>query len=111
MQAYKHTDLYNKYVVEQASEAFRRQGISAETYDKIVQAHPVNLYTPNYFIRIAIGLLTIVAVLFCTLLMWLLSDATSDSGFAALFILSAVMCYVALELFISSKQYYNAGLD
>jgi hypothetical protein len=111
MQAYNNTTLYNKYVREQALEAFHREGISAETHEKIIQAHPLNLYTPNYFIRIAIGLLTIVAVLFSTLLLWLISGASGDNAFVVLFILSAVIWYIALELFVSSKKYYNAGVD
>ena len=111
MQAYNNTGLYNKYVHEQASEAFHNKGIPAETYDKIAAAHPVNLYTPNYFIRIALGVLSIVAVLFSMLLVWLITGASGEGGIIALFVISALLCYTALELFVRSKQYYNAGID
>src|SRR5678809_941796 len=109
--AYKNSYLYNKYVREQASEGFHGKSISAASYEKIVQAHPFDLYTPNYFIRIALGLLTIVAVLFSTLLIWLISGESGDNATVALLILTAVICYTALELFVRSKQYYNAGID
>ena len=109
--AYKNSSLYNKYVREQASEGFHGKSISAVSYEKIVQAHPFDLYTPNYFIRIALGLLTIVAVLFSTLLIWLISDADNDNAIVVLLVLTAGICYTALELFIRSKQYYNAGID
>ena len=72
MQAYNYSDLYNKYVDEQATEALQTACISNESYNRILQAYPSKLYTPNYFIRIALGLLTIVAVLFSGLLLWLL---------------------------------------
>ena len=64
MQAYKNSDLYNKYVSEQATEALQTGCINNESHNKILRAYPCKLYTPNYFIRIALGLLTIVAVLF-----------------------------------------------
>ena len=111
MQAYKNSSLYNKYVRQQASEAFRSKSISAASYEKIVQAHSFDLYTPNYFIRIALGLLTIVAVLFSTLLIWLISGASGDNATVVLLILTALICYTALELFVRSRQYYNAGID
>lgn len=111
MQAYKHSSLYNKYVREQASEAFHDKSISTASYEKIVQAHPLGLYTPNYFIRIALGALTIVAVLFSTLLILLISDADGDNAFVALSVFNALICYASLELFVKSKQYYNAGID
>ena len=111
MQAYKSSSLYNKYVRQKASEAFHSKSISAASYEKIVQAHSFDLYTPNYFIRIALGLLTIVAVLFSTLLIWLISGESGDNATVALLMLTAVICYTALELFVRSKQYYNAGID
>src|SRR6478735_3899196 len=111
MQAYKSSSLYNKYVRQQASEAFQSKSIGVASYEKIVQAHSFDLYTPNYFIRIALGLLTIVAVLFSTLLIWLISGKSGDNATVALLMLTAIICYSALELFVRSKQYYNAGID
>lgn len=111
MTAYSKTDLYNKLVQEQASEAFRRQYISDESYRHILEAHPEQLYTPNYFIRIALGLLVIVAVILSCLLAWLIISTSSDDGFAALFLFFAFVCYGFLELMIKAKKFYNAGLD
>ena len=111
IQAYNYTDLYNKYVREQALEAFQKKGISTESYEKTVQAHPFDLYTPNYFIRIALGLLTIIAVLFSTLLIWLVTGTSNDGAIVVLFVFTACICYAALELFVRNKKYYNAGID
>lgn len=111
MTAYSKTDLYNKLVQEQASEAFRQQHISDESYRRILEAHPEQLYTPNYFIRIALGLLAIVAIILSGFLTWLITNTSSDDGFAALFLFFAVVCYGFLELMIKTKKFYNAGLD
>src|SRR5881275_1468492 len=100
MQAYKHKDLCNKLVQQKASEAFEAQHISAETYKTILEAHPSALYTPNFFIRIALGLLTIVAVFFFGLLVWLITGASNDYAFVVLFVFLCIVCYTALELLI-----------
>ena len=52
MQAYNKINLTNKYVQEQAMEALQAACISNESYNRILQAYPCKLYTPNYFIRI-----------------------------------------------------------
>ncbi len=111
MQAYNGTDLYNKYIREQASEAFNTGCIGEETYKKILLAYPCKLYTPNYFIRIALALLTIVAVLFSALLLGLIFNTSSSVEFITLFIFLAILCYAALEVLVKRKQYYNAGVD
>jgi hypothetical protein len=111
MQAYKYKDLYNKLVQQKVSEVFEAQNINAETYKKILEAHPSALYTPNLFIRIALGLLAVVAVFFFGLLVWFISAASNDYAFVALFLFLYTVCYASLELLINTKQYYNAGVD
>ncbi|MEO6455487.1 MAG: hypothetical protein ABIN97_15515 [Ginsengibacter sp.] len=112
MQAYNKSDLYNKYVQEQAAECLQTTCITNESYNKILQAHPCKLYTPNYFIKIALGLLTIVAILFSGLLLWLLSSsAINSAAIATLLIVLAIICYITLELLVKGKRYYNAGVD
>lgn len=111
MQAYQKTDLYNKYVKEQAEKALQTGYIEKESYDKIVDIHPIKLYTPNYFIRIAMALLTIVAIVFSGLLFWLLTSASNNGSIIMILIFLAIICYIALEVFVNSKRYYNAGID
>jgi len=111
MQAYNKSDLYNKYVHEQANEALRTTCVSEESYKNILAAYPVKLYTPNYFIRIALGLLTVVAILFSGLLLWLLSSASSTGAIVTLLIFLAITCYIFLELLVKARQFYNAGVD
>lgn len=111
MQAYKYSDLYNKLVNEQSSDAFHDKCIGAETYKRILESHPSNLYTPNYFIRIAIGLLTFVAVLFSGGLFALVFSTSGSEGAIGLCIFLAILTYAALELLVQRKYFYNAGVD
>ena len=111
MTAYNTSDLYNKYVQEQSSEAFRTECINGETYEHILQQHVCNLYIPNYFIRIGSALLTIVCILFSGLLLGLLFVSSDELGFFILCIFLAGFNYGALELLVKQKKYYNAGVD
>ena len=111
MQAYNYNELYNKYVAEQATDALETGCIENESFTKIKQAYPVKLYTPNLFIRIALGVLTLVAVIFSGLLLWLISSASQEVAIITLLIILAAICYVALEIFVQRKGYYNAGVD
>ncbi len=111
MTAYNTTDLNNKLVNENADEAFYYGLIDAGTCTTITTTHPVRLYTPNYFIRIGLGFLATTACLFSGLLFWMLFGISNvDAIESFLFFLSAA-CYITLELFVTSKKYYNAGID
>ncbi len=72
MIAYNTTDLHNRIIQQQASEAFRASCIGEASLAGILKAHPDKLYTPNYFIRLALGALTFVVVLFSIFLAVLL---------------------------------------
>lgn len=111
MTAYNTTDLDNRLIQQQASEAFRTSCIGEESLARILKAHPDKLYTPNYFIRLALGVLTFVAVLFITFLFVLFFGTNNDGALITLLLLMGIACYVALELMIKSKKYYNAGVD
>ncbi|MEP7230585.1 MAG: hypothetical protein ABI691_10060 [Ginsengibacter sp.] len=112
MQAYSSNDLYNQIIRQEASDAFRNNYLSEESYKKILLSKPCNLYMPNYFIRIALGLVTIIAVLFTAVLLGLLFASSGGSArVITLCFFLGVACYAALELIIKNKKYYNAGID
>ncbi len=111
MTAYNSTDLNNRVVQQQASEAFRTSCIGEESFARILKAHPDKLYTPNYFIRLALGVLTFVAVLFTTFLFVLFFGTSNDGALITLLLFMGIACYGVLELMIKSKKYYNAGVD
>ncbi len=111
MIAYSEKELFNRDVIAQAREEFSNSKISPESFHKIEQAYPCNLYTPNFFIAIALGLLTILAFSFTTFLFGLLVSVDISSGFAVLSIFMAVLSYLSLEWMIKKKLYFNAGVD
>lgn len=111
MIAYPEQALYNSCVLAEARKEFNNSNISAESFQKIEQAYPGKLYTPNFFIAIALGLLTLLAVSFTTFLFYLLTNAGILSRLAVLCLLMAVLCYVSLEGIIKKKMIFNAGVD
>lgn len=111
MQAYRSNDLYNKIVIEQASDAFLAGAINEDPFKKIIQSHRSALYTPNYFIRIAMAVLSAVAVLFSSALLGVVFHPDSTAAIIMLMLFMALLCYGCLELFVKEKRYYNAGID
>src|SRR5881227_2131389 len=111
MTIYTPTDLYNKYLQDQVLNQVLRGSVSNENYRNILSAYPCRLYTPNYFIRIALGVLTMIASLFSGLLMGLLFESSGTSGVTALLFFYAIAAYFVLERLIAKKWYFNAGVD
>lgn len=111
MIAYSENELYNNYIGSQAKEAFETSEISKESFNNIEQAYTSKLYAPHFFIALALGLLTLVAVIFTGFLFWLLTNSESSAGIRILCAFMAVLCYILLEWSVKSKQYFNAGVD
>ncbi|MEO7210353.1 MAG: hypothetical protein ABIY35_05380 [Chitinophagaceae bacterium] len=111
MIAYPEKELLNGDVIAQAREEFSNSKISPESFEKIKQAYPSKLYTPNLFIAIALGLLTILAFSFTTFLFGLLASINISSGFVVLSIFMTVLSYISLEWMVKEKMYFNAGVD
>src|SRR3954447_4867105 len=111
MTIYTSTDLQNKYIQEQVLKLVLNGSISNENYASILSAYPCRLYTPNYFIRIALGVLTIIAAIFSGLLMGLLIESSGLNDTTALFLFYGIATYSVLELLVGKKRYFNAGID
>lgn len=111
MTAYNTIDIHNKLVRENAAEALHYGLIDDATYTHVIEASPVKLYIPNYFIRIGLGILTVIAGLFSCFLLGLLFDLSRPVGSGVFLFFMAALSYTALELFVNSKKYHNAGID
>ena len=111
MIAYSKKELFNCYVLSHAGEDFRNFKISQESMQKIEKVHACNLYTPNFFIAIALGFVTILAISFTAVLFSLIAGIDFSAGLAGLCIFMAVVSYILLELMVKSKRYFNAGID
>ena len=111
MHSYSATDLYNCYIQQEADEAFDTGILNKESNNKIKTAYPCNLYTPNFFIRIALSLLCIVCVTFAAALFFLITYSSSDDIISGILFFMFLICYGLLEFFVKRKKYYNAGID
>src|SRR5690349_6208060 len=108
MLAYNKTSLHNTYVREQAEEAMEHGLLSEQQYKAIAEAHPVDLYTPNVFVKVGLGFLTIVIILLSVGLFVLLFQVyNSFSGFMVFY---GLVCYALLEV-IARKKHFNSGVD
>ncbi len=111
MGAYKKEDLFNRQVQEESLDEYRKGNLSKESYSRILLSYPDKLYTPDFFIRIALGLLTFVALLFCSGLFGLLLATGGIASAIFYCFLMGIAFYFVLEMFIKKKRFFNAGVD
>ena|SRR5882757_3610560 len=111
MIAYNKTSLDNRRIGQQAEEALEAGAISQEQYTNIKTAYPVAFYTPNVFIRIGLFLLTVIIVAFTLGLLALITSSSNEDAFAALFIISGLISYAALEFLVYNKRHFRSGVD
>lgn len=112
MIAYNKNELYHLYVRSIARQAFQNEGITKEEYAAVCSQYPSKLYTPNFFISIALFLLTVVIVIFSIGIFALgfLGDSSEDVvTILALFFSAA--CFFILEVFIRQRHHYFSGVD
>ncbi|MBV8252566.1 MAG: hypothetical protein JO154_08160 [Chitinophaga sp.] len=112
MLAYNKTQLDNLEIITATEKAFKQQYITGEERDSIVAAHPVNLYTPNIFLRVGIFILTtIIAAFSLGLLSLMLLHGGSEEIYRGLLIIFGILCYGAAEWLIKEKHHYKSGAD
>jgi len=111
MIAYNHTSLDNLLLKEEAADAFHQQLISTEEYNAIEKAYPVNLYSPNLFIRIGLFVLTTVIVSMGYAFLLMLEIGGSEKGIGILTFFYSLLLYGALEFIIREKKHYRSGMD
>ncbi len=113
MIAYNITGLDNALINDQAEAALKRGNITAAEKGSVKTAFPETLYTPNFFIRIGLFLLTAVIAVCLLGLMMLVGMAGLDETTAGGMLLFFGVCaYAMLELWwIKDKNHYRSGID
>jgi hypothetical protein len=111
MIAYNRKSLDNLAIQEEAAVALRENLISQVEMDNIAKLYPVNLYSPNFFIRIGLFLLTAVIILMLFGLFCLMLLSSSEEGFGILTLFVSLLTYGALEMVIREKNHYRSGID
>ncbi len=110
MIAYNNKWLYNRYVRKQADEALHEGCITSEAYDAIIRAKEVGFYSPNYFVRIGLAILTMVVISFMMGMLGMMFAAFSSS-FAFLSIIMGIACYAAAQWLVKKSYHFHSGVD
>ncbi len=108
---YNTTTLLNRNICAQAERAFHGDLISSEEWNNIQEKHPVDFYSPNFFIRLGIFILTLIIALFSFGLFSLLILDSIESAAGGLAIFFAVVAYAMLEFMVRTKRHFQSGAD
>jgi hypothetical protein len=111
MIAHNRQSLDHRDAVRQAAEALAKNVITQAECDRIREAYPFKLYTPNVFIRIGLFLLTVLAVACGLGLFMLMTMGAGDHAMGYIFIFWGMAAYGGLEFFIKVRGVYRAGVD
>lgn len=111
MIAYNSQSLDNRDIRHEAAEALAQRLITEAEYQRIVDAHPYKLYTPNIYVRIGLFLLTVVVAAAGVALTLLIGLGTGDSGIETLLILWGLASFGVLEYFIYKRGMFRSGVD
>lgn len=109
MTAYNTTTLENLYIHQQIDDAVDEKYMPIEVAEAIKLQKPVDLYMPNYFVKIGFGFLTFFIIVSTAGLFVLFFNINYLMNvFAVVF---GLCCYVALEVITRQKKHYNSGVD
>ena len=111
MIAYNQTYLRNAAIQEQAENAYAGEVFSKDEHSAILSKYPAPFYTPNFFIRIGLFLLTLVIACFSFGLFALLFISSSEQALGGTVIFFALVIYIALEFMVQQKKHYQSGVD
>jgi len=111
MIAYNKTWLNNLRVLAVFKGNLEQGRITSEEFSSISAVYPVGFYTPGFFARFGLAVLTFVIVLFgdglLSLMFWV-SGAVGPSGWI---VFLALLSYGSLELMIHTRHHFRSGVD
>jgi hypothetical protein len=111
MISYNSKTLDNLAVVEAAERALDKTCITAEEFQQIKTAYPVDLYTPHPYMRIGLFLLTLVVVFFSFGLFCLIFMGGGEKTIAGLTLFFGACLYGGIEFMVHEKKHYKSGVD
>ena len=111
MIAYNTTWLNNLYKRHQLHNVFAKNAISPQEKTTAWELYPVKFYTPHYFIRIGLFVLTTVIAFFSLGFVAFVFRENIEHLIGSILLLSGLACYAALEFFVLSKNHYRSGVD
>jgi len=111
MIAYNNSWLNNLLIQEEAKQAYHEGSLDKEELDRINLNYPVHFYTPHFFIRIGLFVLTTVILIFSFGIFALLFLDSIGHAIGGLAIFFALFAYAALEYMVWEKKHYQSGVD
>lgn len=111
MIAYNTTWLENLAAREELEDALAAGLIGEEEKRQADSLFSVGFYSPNYFIRVGLFILTIVIAAFSLGLLLLVLLTGYEDNFGGLLLFFGILTYAALEFFVRIKHHYRSGVD
>ena len=110
MIAYNKNWLDNLLIRADVASAIDKNLISETDKINIENKYPVGFYSPNYFTRVGLLILTFIIA---SLTFWLMviSNKESLSNYGIMFIILSIVTYIILELIIRYKNHYRSGVE
>ena len=102
--------LTNKGIQEKIITAFKQGLLIKEEKEAAINNYPVGFYSPNYFIRIGLGILTCIITLFTLGFFGLLGSSFSEN-ITVLLVITGMVCYIALEFMVRQNNHFCSGVD
>ena len=111
MIAYNPVWIQNLFTRQWAQQAFHEDGLNKEELDNISTKYPVPFYTPNFFIRVGLIILTAIICLFSFALLVLVFVNSIQNAIGGLAIFYSILTYAALEYMVKTKRHFQSGVD
>ncbi len=111
MIAYNKKWLHNLFIQQQVEDALQDNVITKEEKNNIGVKYSAPFYSPDFFIRLGLFVLTIIILLFSFGLLLLIFLSSIDKTIAGLTIFFGLLSYAALEITVSQKKHYQSGVD
>jgi uncharacterized membrane protein YgcG len=111
MISYNSKTLDNVEVIDAAETALDKQCISIEEFREIKKAYPVDLYTPNPYVRIGLFILTLIASSFALGLFMLASISGGEQTVGVMLLIAGGGFYGMIEYMVHTKKHHKSGVD
>lgn len=108
MIAYPRHELTRLEIRSVVQDASRQNLVTREENMAILMKYPSRFYSPNIYIRIGLGFLTLLAVTSISSIFGLLQDFRNVE---IILLFTALGCFGLLEYFIHEKAHYRSGID
>lgn len=112
MTAYNQEKL-DAYQLKDTAQNWHKMGMLSDAeWEKAKALNPVDLYMPNWFVRIGLGIFTLILLQSALGLIWLVFDPGEDESIAVFLLFYGIMSFIALEtLIVRRMRHFGSGVD